>query len=161
MFPPNYSTLKKYPVHYWLKNKWICICLVINYAGQKENISNPNGVSWWTRLPTGEGKEGEMKGQSSFRLEIGTFARDGQHAIGDQSDQRDLAKASSASLRLVLKTRVFSCYNGCFIWQFFLSLAFVLSCLKSDTVKRGSKNPGLIPTAELHQPKYNILTAVI
>lgn len=42
----------------------------------------------------------------------------------------------------------------------FFSMAFVLPCLKSDAC--GGKNPGVIPTAELHQPKYNnILTTVI
>lgn len=158
MFAPNYSTLKKYTVHYWHQNTGTRVCLLINAAGQKENVFNLNGVSWWTRLPTGVGEEGEMSSWSKFwggdwRIR----ERDAQHDSFTPPQNKNITGFPAC---LALGNVSFP--GGCLTQPFSLSTAFVLPCFNRDTVNCSSENPGLIPAAELQQPKHpSVLSTVI
>lgn len=156
MFAPNYSTLKKYTAHYWHKNTGIYLCLLINAAGQKENVSNPSGVSWWTRFSTGVGEDGEINSWSKFwGGDWCICERDAKHASFSLPQNKSITGFPAC-----LASGHVSFPGGCLPQPFPLSTAFVLPCFNRDIVDCSSENPG--PAAELQQLKHpSVLSTVI
>lgn len=130
----------------------------VSAAGQKENASNSSGVSWWTRLPTEVGEEREVKSWSKFW-------GGGWHICETGAQHASLSLPQNKSITgfpACLAWGHVSFYGGCLTQPLSWSTAFVLPCFNRDTVDCSSENPGLIPAAELQQPKcLSVLSTVI
>lgn len=148
------------------------ICLSANKLHQTEEKRFQPQMEWADEpdflQKHGRKKKWTAKVVLGWRL-VHLWERCATCQFGDQSDPnhyktiRDWAKASSVSLHIWPQWHVsFPDIINASSSNYFFSITFVPPCLKSNTVKCGSKKPQLIPTADLQQPKYNnVLTTVI